>query len=257
MPNDKPASNRSLQKALRLLDILAARGRPMTLAELSETAGYPKSTTHLLLSTLRNASYVEQRPDGRYFLGIRLYECGQAVSAQWDISAAARPYLEALAEKTGASATLTYLEQGNIIHLEQVAAKNGVQVLSEIGIRQPLHATAAGKLYLATLSDQTVRSLLAAQGMPAFTPHTLTTPDALIAQLPQIRAEGFAVENGEYKIGLRAVSALVRASDGTPRYGIGVSGLFRYAHGTDFDEAVAAALAGAQQLSAALGYRQR
>lgn len=255
MTNHSPKTNQSLGKALELLDLLAAQRRPLSLAELSAASGFPKSTAHLLLSTLRSYGYIEQRPDGRYYLGVRLYECGCAVSAEWDVSAVAKPYLEQLAEHTGATAVLTYLGGGHILNLEQIAGRSGVQVLSEVGTRLPLHATAQGKLYLSTLSDADVSSLLRARGMQAYTPHTLTTSDALSEQLCRIRQDGCAIENGEYKIGLRAVCAPICDQDGETRYAVGVVGLFRYINSNEFDEAIAAARSCAQQLSSALGYR--
>lgn len=255
MNQHSPKINQSLGKALELLDLLAAQRKPMSLAAISETAGFPKSTTHLLLSTLRSYGYVEQRPDGSYFLGMRLYECGRAVSAQWDISAAARPFLEQLAEQTGATAVVSYLGDGHILNLDQIAGRSGVQVLSEVGIMLPLHATAQGKLYLSTQTDTDVNSLLRARGMQAYTPHTLTTQEAVLEQLRRIRQDGYAVENGEYKIGLRAVCAPILDSEKKVRYAVGVVGLFRYINSREFDEAIAAVLGSAQQISSALGFR--
>ena len=245
----------SVGKAMALLDLLLEQRRPMSLAELTERSGLPKSTVYTLLSRMRSSSYIEQKPDGKYFLGVRLYECGRAVSAQWDISGAARPYLERLTEMTGATAVITYLEDGHIINLEQFAGHAGVQVLSEVGTRLPLHATAQGKLYLAACTDAEVRSLLHAQGMPPFTPHTLTTEEALIEHLALIRQNGYAIENGEYKIGLRAVSAPVYDRDGAQHYAVGVVGLFRRIDSREFEEAIACTADTARQISASLGYR--
>lgn len=255
MTNHSPKINQSLGKALELLDLLAEQRKPMSLAALSEAAGFPKSTTHLLLSTLRSYGYVEQRADGRYFLGIRMYECGHVVSSEWDISTVVKPYLEQLADQTGASAVVTYIDGGHIINLEQFAGRSGVQVLSEVGARLPLHATAQGKLYLSLLPDADVCSVLRSRGMQAFTPHTLTTQEAVLEQLAQIRQNGYAIENGEYKIGLRAVCAPVFDRDGRARYTVGVVGLFRYINSGEFDRAIAATRSCAQQISSALGYR--
>ena len=255
MNTEQQAPVRAIGKAMRLLDLMQQQRRPMSLAELAAVSGYPKSTVYTLLSSMRVFDYVEQRPDGRYYLGVRLYECGRAVSDQWDISAVARPYLERLAGLTGASAVISYLENGHIINLEQCAGHAGVQVLSEVGARLPLHATAQGKLYLSMCSEAEVRALLGASGMPAFTPHTLCSAEQLLPQLAQIRAQGCAVENGEYKIGLRAVCAAIHDRDGTPRYAVGVVGLFRRIDSQEFEAAAAAVQASAAQISAALGYR--
>lgn len=245
----------SVGKAMRLLDVLLEQRGPMTLAELTERTGFPKSTVYTLLSSMRAYSYVEQRGDGRYYLGIRMYECGRAVSAEWDVSAAARPYLEQLAELTGSTAVLTYLENGSIINLEQIAHRAGVQVLSEVGLRLPIHATAQGKIYLSLCREQEVRSLLHSRGMQAFTPHTCVSPELLLEELQRIREQGYAIENGEYKIGLRAVSAPIADRNGIRRYAVGVVGLFRHIHSREFEDAITATVETAGQISAALGYR--
>ena len=62
----------SVAKAIRLLDLLAERTKPATLTELYQATGWPKSTIHGLLSTMREAGLIEQTPNGRYWLGIRL-----------------------------------------------------------------------------------------------------------------------------------------------------------------------------------------
>lgn len=255
MATKQPAPVHSLAKAMELLDLLLERRRPMSLAELADTSGYPKSTVYALLSSMRAYSYIEQRSDGRYYLGIRMYECGRAVSGEWDISNLAKPYLERLAEQTGATAVLTYIEHGHIINLEQFAGRSGVQVLSEVGTRLPLHATAQGKLYLALCREADAAARLNAGMLQAFTPHTLTSAEALLDQLRLIRRNGYAVENGEYKIGLRAVCAPIRDRDRLPRYAVGAVGLFRHINSREFEDATLAVTECAGQISAALGYR--
>lgn len=256
MSHENWAPIHSIGKAMELLDLLLEYRRPMSLAELTEASGYPKSTVHTLLSSMRAYSYIEQRTDGKYYFGIRMYECGRAVSSEWDISQVAKPYLERLAELTGASAVVTYLENGHIINLDQFAGRSGVQVLSEVGTRLPVHATAQGKLYLSQCKDADVLALLKARGQQPFTPHTLTTAEAVMKEIGQIRENGYAVENGEYKIGLRAVCAPVFDRYGAKRYAVGVVGLFRRVDSKEFEDAIAATRESARQISAALGYRE-
>ena len=66
----------SVAKAIRLLDLLTAAGQPASLTELYQKTGWPKSTIHGLLSTMRESGLIEQTPNGRYWLGIRLFEYG-------------------------------------------------------------------------------------------------------------------------------------------------------------------------------------
>ena len=91
MPESDGKTIHSVAKAITLLDILTEKGKPVALTDLYRETGWPKSTIHGLLSTMRAYGLIEQGADGRYWLGIRLFEYGCAVSGSWDISAIARP----------------------------------------------------------------------------------------------------------------------------------------------------------------------
>lgn len=254
MEHEPTGQVRSVAKAMELLELLLARRTPLTLQELSEASGYPKSTVHALLSTLRDHAMVEQRPDGKYALGIRLFECGCAVSASWDITRSAQPHLEQLAAETGVSAFLSLLDGGSVISVDQCAGSAGMLVVPEVGYRLPLHATSQGKLLLSQFSDAEVRSRLQATGMTAFTPHTITEITRLLPALAEIRAQGYAVEDGEYKIGLRSVSAPIYDRSRQMRYAIGVVGLFRRIRSGEFEDAIAQVVRHAALLSVDLGH---
>ena len=246
----------SVAKAMELIEALLAKRAPMTLQELAAAAGYPKSTIHALLATLREHAMVEQRGDGRYALGMRLFECGCAVSGSWDISKAARAFLEQLAERSGGSSFLSLLDGGHVISLDQCTGGAGVQVVPEVGSRLPLHATAQGKLLISHLSLSEARKRLLAAGLPPYTPHTITDVNALLDGMQWVRERGYAVEDGEYKIGLRAVAAPVYDSTGTVRYALGAVGLFRRMQSEEFQAAIDETVRTAQALSAALGWRK-
>ncbi len=254
MEHEPTGQVRSVAKAMELLELLLARRTPLTLQELSTASDYPKSTVHALLSTLRDHAMVEQRPDGKYALGIRLFECGCAVSATWDITRSARPHLEQLAAETGVSAFLSVLDGGSVLSFDQCPGSAGMLVVPEVGYRLPLHATSQGKLLLSQFSDAEVRSRLQASGMPAFTPHTITDTERLLPALAEIRMQGYAVEDGEYKIGLRSVSAPVFDRSGRMRYAMGVVGLFRRIHSGEFENAVTQVVHHAATLSVDLGH---
>ena len=218
----------SVDKAMTLLEILLARRAPMTLQELSAASGYPKSTTHALLATMRTHAVIEQHSDGRYALGIRLFECGCAVSSAWDIGRLAHPHLEQLAAVSGASAFLALLEGCNAISFDQCISDSGLQVVPAIGGRMPLHATSQGKVLLSGRSDREVLRILEKGGMQAFTPHTITDPRRFVSDLAAVRQQGYAV---------------------------GGAGLFRRVQTEDFRNAIGQLVHQARQLSIALGWR--
>lgn len=249
---------KALGKAMELLELLLEQRRPMSLQELCSKSGYPKSTAHALLTTLREYRMIGQDPDGRYRLGIRLYECGCAVSALWDARRVAHPYLEQLALALGTGTYLAMRSGDYVISIDSCAASSGagLSVSVETGTPLPLHATAQGKLLLSDASEQELRRYCRQVGLRPYTRHSLTEPEALSAALAEVRAQGFAVEDGEYRVGLRAVAAPVRDADGALVYALGAVGLFPRVQSEEFQLAVTRTVDAAARLSAALGCPQ-
>ena len=247
---------RSVAKAMELLQLLSDAGEPMTLTDISSRAGLPKSTAFGLLTTMRDHDVITQHADGKYALGLRLFEYGCRASAFWNVSSLARPYLAHLVDETGGSAMLSTYENGHIVALDQAEGRDSLRVVSAPGARLPLHCTSQGKIVLAHMSESEAAKLLSrAAPLTPFTPHTETDTAALLASLPACREAGFAVENGEYKIGLRSISAPVFTGGGTLKYVVSVLGMLRSVHSDEFAHAERAVVAAGQMLSAALGYQ--
>lgn len=202
----------SVAKALRLLDLLMEAHQPLTQAALSEQTGWPKSTIHGLLSTMRESAVVDQQSDGRYCLGVRLFEYGCAVGASWSVSDLARPHLQHLASVTGQSVFLSMLNRSEVITIEQVQSRVGLRVVSEVGTRLPLHCTSQGKVFLSAMADHEAKRVLSRRTLEPYTPKTLVTWEELFRVMQAARENGYAVENGEYRFGLCSASAPVRAA---------------------------------------------
>lgn len=214
----------SVAKALRLLGLLMEAHQPLTLAALSEQTGWPKSTIHGLLSTMRESAVVDQQSDGRYCLGVRLFEYGCAVGASWSVSDLAKPHLQHLASVTGPSVFLSMLNRSEVITIEQVQSRAGLRVLSR-------------------------------RTLEPYTPRTLVTWEELFRVMQAARENGYAVEEGEYRFGLCSPSAPVRDSSGAVRYAVGVVGMFDSVRSPDFQRDIDLTCAAAAQISTALGYR--
>ena len=226
----------------------------MTLTAISVRSGLPKSTVFGLLTTMRDYDVVTQRSDGRYALGLRLFEYGCRVSSSWNGSAVAHPYMEHLAAEVNASAMLSICENGYVVTLDQVEGRGDLRIVSNLGAPLPIYCTSQGKVFLAHMSESVAAGLLSRTAFTPFTPHTITDAKALLAVLPQIRADGYAVENGEYKIGLRSIAAPVRDRSGTVQYTVGVIGMFRSVHSEEFQQAIACVVSTGRMISAALGF---
>lgn len=252
--DEKIGKVKSLSKAIDLLDVLCASRRGLSLSELSERCGYPKSTTHALASTLRDRGLLRQLQNGDYALGLRLFEYGSAVSRGFDISELSRPYLESLSSLTGANSVISLLDGESAVSFDYAVSSSGVQILPEIGVRLPLHCTSQGKLMLAYLPQSRVLSLFRRQSMHRYTRHTIDEIDDLLSQLSEIRENGYAVEDGEYKVGLRSVSAPVFDANGELKYALTTIGFFRKVSADDFINAVKVTVDQAKMLSNTLGF---
>lgn len=243
----------SVDKAMYLLEILSQARRPMTLTELSQRTLWPRSTVFGLLTTMRKHGVIAQREDGRYALGLRLFEYGCSVSASWNISNLARPYMARLCAETEASVVLSIYDSGSIVILDQAEGHGSFRIVMDLGARLPLHATSQGKLFLSAMSPVTVSQILQPP-LTLYTPHTISEPEAIAGELERIRQDGYAIENGEYKIGLRSVSAPIYNMDGQLQYTLSVIGMFRRIQSEEFQHAVAMAVDAARSISTALGY---
>lgn len=245
----------SIQKAVKILEIMAQSKQPMALGEIALRSGFPKSTLHGLISSLREQGLVDQSPlDGKYSLGLHLFELGCAVTATWDVTAIGKPYLQSIAQRISETAFIAVRDHDDTIILEQAEANNPLRVVVTAGTRLPMHCTSQGKLFLA-YQEGSLLHHLARQGLATFTPHSLCTEEALQAECARIRENGYAVENGEYRIGLRAVSAPIYDASGDVCYAIGVVGMFRRIESDEFTGAVQLVCEAARNISRALGYR--
>ena len=140
---------------------------------------------------------VAQGKDGRYTLGMRLFEYGCRVSRAWDVSHLARPHMEQLAARINVSAVLSVREGDHVITLEQVEGHSSLRVVSDVGGRLPMHCTSQGKVFLAAMPDSEVIALLGRKPLTAYTPHTV------VGMFRNIRADEF----------LQAVDMVVSAGE--------------------------------------------
>lgn len=252
--NDRPV--KSVEKALRLLDILSEARRPLSLGELASRSGWPKSTVYGLLAALREGGAVEQRPDdGYYALGIRLFEYGCAVSDSWDILSAASGPMGRISQLCGESVFLSTLDRGDVLILDRAVSAGSLRVVSEIGARLPMHCTSQGKLLLAHRPAGERRRLYRESALTAFTPHTICDPELLEAGREEILAQGYAVENGEHRVGLRSVSAPIQDARGEVRWAVTIAGMFRRPGTEEFSSSTVLVLEAAADISKALGFR--
>ena len=239
----------SVAKAMRLLDILDAAEQPLSLADLSMKTGWPKSTVHGLLATMREYSVVAQDDDGNYMLGIRLFEYGCSLSKSWNIVDIAKPYIQHISRTTGEAVFLSILDRGEVITLDRADNRSGLWISAEMGCRLPIHCTSQGKLFLSFMSDDDREEILSRKEWKEYTSHTIMTRKELDIELENIRKRGYATEFGEYKIGLRSVAAPIFDSESNVRYAIGLIAMDRNLATGQFEKNIQIVLETAQKIS--------
>ncbi|WP_347567482.1 IclR family transcriptional regulator [Actinopolyspora sp. BKK1] len=213
--------SQSLQRGLALLNTLAEG--PRNLDQLAEAAGVHKSTALRLLRTLESARFVN-RPDAhRYRLGSALFELANCALDGIDVRAAAGAKLRELGERTGHTVHLAVREGDSAVYVDKVDSSRSVRMYSRTGARAPLHCTAVGKVLLSGMSEQDRRELVARLERPAWTEHTITGAESLLAEVDRVSAEGCAFDRGEHEDFVHCVAAGVRDPSGAVVAAVSVS----------------------------------
>lgn len=214
---------KSLVKVVRILDAFSRTARALSLAELCQRTGYPRSTTHRLLSSMREAGLLDQdRNRDRYRLGLKLYALGNTVLANMDLHREARPYVEALGRLTGQVVHLAVFDGRHAVVIgkseSQIDATSGAFLESA-----PAHCTSVGKAILAHQPDAVLEAFLA-EGLARFTENTITDPDMLRQELELTRNRGYSIDQAEHQPGLNCLGAPIRDLSGRVFAAVSVSG---------------------------------
>jgi DNA-binding IclR family transcriptional regulator len=220
---DGASSVRSVERAIAILDLLAAGGWK-TGADVARGLQVHRSTALRLLGTLERHALVERdQRTARYRLGRRLPQLASVVTGEFDLRYIARPVCEQLAAATGETATFELLIEDDIVPIEQVTASTSVVTINWLGRRYPVHCTASGKAFLA-FGPPAVRERLLKRRLEKVTPRTVTERSELEAQLESARRAGVARTHEELEMGLDAIAAPVFGPDGEMVAAVDVSG---------------------------------
>jgi DNA-binding IclR family transcriptional regulator len=183
-----------------------------------------RSTVHRMLATLGHHGYVQQDEFSRgYRPGPALVDLGLAVLRSIDIRAAAQVTLAKLRDLTNESVHLVVLRDTQVLFLDSVESRQMLRTGSRIGWTLPAHATAAGKVLLAALSEDELSALYSAGRLETPTPNTVATLEGLRAQLAEVRKLGYAVNNAESEVDVSAVALGVRQRTGPTRVAIAIT----------------------------------
>lgn len=223
-PLRQQADTGTLGKAISVLDIVASAEAPMRFTEILDLSDQPRGTLHRQLSNLVEEGLLSLNRDHTYSLGLRLLQFAAKAWAGNRFRTIAEPHLRTLHEQTGETVHLSVLRGTEMIYLDKVESRQAVRMYSQIGNASPVFCTGVGKAAMAALSDEALESTIGQIVFRRFTEHTLVTPQALKAEIAEIRSTGNAYDREEHEIGIRCVAAPVYSVDRSFVAGISVTG---------------------------------
>ncbi len=239
----------AVRRAATVLAVLSNGPSDLGTNEIARRAGINASSVSRLLATLVEERLVEHVPEsGRYRLGLRLLELGNAVLARLDLRETARAHLVSLVEETGETATLSVPGEHEAITVDFVQSPASVQSVARVGRPSVAHATAVGKVYLAS------GGRLPDEPLSRFTRRTITDRAALLRDVAAVEEQGFAQALGEREDDLNAIAAPIRQGRGVLAGILGLQGPASRFTASEMRRALEPLLAHAAAISAGLGH---
>ena len=204
----------SMEKALAILEYLAARPDGAPLVSIATDLNQIRSGCHRTLNELIKYGYVRSMQRGDYALTTKLASMGMSFLSKSGIIDIAQPLMNRLARETEELVRLAILDGDRLTLVAKAqGAKVGLLYDPDMGIDLRLSCSAAGQAWLATLTDQQVIEAVTRQGLgePAnFGPNAPTTIKALLKMLGEHRKRGFSMINEVYAPGMSSMAAVVK-----------------------------------------------
>src|SRR5690625_2319801 len=246
----------SVERALRILDLFDEYETELRITDISERMILHKSTVHSLLKTLRKHEYIEQNPEnGKYRLGLKLFERGNFVIRSLDLRTVAKEHLIDLSRRTGQTIHLVILDGQEGVYIDKVESSAATVLYSRIGRRVPIHSSSVGKALVAFQNPDELERILTDYKYVQQTPKTITSREDFLEEVKKIRKQGYAVDNEENEPGVCCIEILVWYHTGEVIAAICSSRTATQLPNEELTKTVVALKEVSMQISKRLGYR--
>ena len=246
--------NKSLDKALSILDIFDSENTGLSVTEIAERYETNPSSLYPILHTLEKHGYLKRDGDKLYRLGLAFPKKGRLVLERIDISTEARSDLESLRDEAGKTVHLGYLSENQVVYIDKVESRKGLRMYSSPGKTAPLHSTALGKAILAHLPGTKADEIIEEITLSPKTENTITSPSKLKRSLERIRSRGYALDDEEFEKGIRCVAAPIHRHDGWVEAAVSITGLSAQMDEAAIDDLATMVIDHANSISSRLGY---
>lgn len=243
-----------MEKAVEVLDLLADH-RKLTIAQLSEMTGEPRSSLYRLLGSLEGLDFVESAGQrGSYRLGVHVLRLGSAMMTSLDERDRAMPVMTRIRDETGLTVYLLVRRGGQAVCVERLEGERVASLALQLGGSQPLHAGAAPRALLAFSPESEWQEYVSSGPLVRLTPSTPSTRQRLFDVLARERAEGVTVSDGDVTAGIAALGAPVFNFRGEVCAALSASGLRDEIVGSGVDHLKTLIREGAAEVSRAMGH---
>lgn len=199
--------SRSIERTIKILNILNESTNSLNLTEISRNSGLSKSTTFRILSDLQNELFVSKNDStNKYSLGMGLLSFSRFIRENDEIRKLVFPYMEKLSRETEESIELCFIIDNCRISIEKIDSPLAIRHTIELGKKIPLYAGANGKVILAFLNKDKINEILYENKLIAFTTNTITDPVTLEKELEKIRKNKYALSNGEHFLNTASIA---------------------------------------------------
>ncbi len=251
--NKHATGDGTVGKALDVLEMVSAKGRPVRFSELLNESPLPKATLYRLLQTLVSQGMLSYGDEQQtYALGIRLVRLAHQAWRQSSIAPIARPIVSALSETVGETVHLAQLDNGQVLYVDKRNAKDPIDMYSQAGKVGPGYCTGVGKVLMAFLEPGELDQVIAKQSFYRYTPATLADEASLRADLDTIRQEGIAYDREEHEPEIICIAAPIMSPKGRPIGALSVTTSTRRKSLDELNEAKPALLKAASEIAAAV-----
>ena len=197
-------------RVLDLIQLVAAAPQPMTLAEIGTALKLPKPTVHRLCVRLEEAKYLTREPGRhRYRVGPATERLAFNAIRRGSASVQWHAVLERLVDDIRETCNFTAPAGNEVVYVERVESRWPLRIHFETGSRVPIHCTASGKLFLATMEPERRHRVLDSVELTAMTERTITSRNRLEAEIEDVAVKGYATDDEEFIVGLVAIAVPV------------------------------------------------
>jgi DNA-binding IclR family transcriptional regulator len=207
----------SVKKAFKILQTITNSSTGLGVSELSKKLNIGKSTVHGITSALEELGVLVREPiNKKYKAGYTLLELGRRAYTKIELRDVARVPMEKLMEKVRETVFLGIVNGDHITILDVVESHNELKITSPPGTRLPLLAGATARVFLAQLEERKAKEIVQKMGLFRYTPKSVVDSKKFLGEVEEVRKRGYAIDNEEYMLGVRAVAAPIHTSSAPP-----------------------------------------